>query len=343
MIKSGLAGARRLGSSGCSVPAFGFGAAHLGELYQKLDDDRARGTVEAAWLGGIRYYDTAPWYGHGLSEHRLGEVLRSKPRDAFMLSTKVGRVYRRPANTSSFSSAPWAGGLPFEWRFDYGYEGVMRSFEDSLMRLGLNRIDLLVIHDLDRSYHADEVGFDAHWRHLTSGGMRALTELKRAGDILAIGAGVNTGDMIAPMAMDLDVDFLLIAMPYTLLDQSALLAGFPECEARGVGVVIGAPFASGMLATGAVDQAKYNYAGATADMISKVRNIVRICRKHDVALPAAALQFVLAHPIVASVIPGAAGAEEVRENVRHLVAPIPAGFWEELRAEGLIVASAPTP
>ncbi len=341
--KSFLKQTRSLGRSRCTVPAFGFGAAHLGELYAKLSDVEARGTVEAAWAGGVRYFDTAPWYGHGLSEHRLGEVLRSKPRDSFKLSTKVGRVYARPADMAQYSTAPWAGGLPFEPRFDYSYDGVMRSHEDSLQRLAVTHVDVLIIHDLDRGYHQSDDVFDRHWRDLNTGGLKALHELKNAGDIQAIGAGVNTPDMIAPMAGDLDLDFLLVAMPYTLLDQAALHDGFPICQANDVSVVIGAPFASGLLATGIVDDAKYNYGAADADVLDKVGAISEICERFDVALPAAALQFVLAHPLVASVIPGAVSAAQIESNLNHLAATIPVEYWRALRDGGLIEADAPTP
>ncbi len=341
--KSFLEEMRPLGQSHCVVPAFGFGAAHLGELYAKLSDADARATIEAAWDGRVRYFDTAPWYGHGLSEQRLGEVLRSKPRDEFKLSTKVGRVYAKPANMEQYSTAPWAGGLPLEPRFDYSYDGVMRSYEDSLQRLGVTHVDILVIHDLDRGYHQSEDVFDRHWRDLNAGGLKALHELKDAGDIQAIGAGVNTADMITPMARDLGLDFLLVAMPYTLLDQAALNDGFQVCAANEVSVVIGAPFASGLLATGIVDDAKYNYGAADGDVLGKVRAISDICERFDVALPAAALQFVLAHRLVASVIPGAVSAGQIESNLQHLAATIPAEFWQALRDEGLIDADAPTP
>jgi len=334
---------RRLGQLGYNIPTFGFGAAHLGELYSRISEQEARATIEAAWSGGVRYFDTAPWYGHGLSEHRLGEFLRAKPRDVFTLSTKVGRVYRRPVDPANFSATPWSGGLPFEPRFDYSYGGVMRSYEDSLQRLGLNRIDILVIHDLDREYHHDPVAFDAHWSDLVSSGWRALQELKEAGEIKAIGAGVNAVEMIAPMAEQLDVDFLLVAMPYTLLGQSALDQGFEVCDANSISVVIGAPFASGLLATGAVDDAKYNYSDADSNILAKTRMIAGVCAKHGVALPAAALQFVLAHPVVTSVIPGAVSGKQIEENIAHLEAHIPAEFWADLRAENLIDRRAPTP
>ncbi len=333
----------RLGRSAGEVPAFGLGAAHLGELYSKISDDEAYETVEAAWSGGVRFFDTAPWYGHGLSEHRLGNVLRSKPRDKFKISTKVGRVYRRPLDVTNFKTAPWTGGLPFEHRFDYSYDGVMRSYEDSMQRLGLNQIDFLIIHDLDRDYHSDPVAFAAHWSDLRTGGARALLELKDAGEITAIGAGINAGEMIAPMATGLDVDFLLVAMPYTLLAQPALDEGFDACTANEISVVIGSPFASGLLATGVTGDAKYNYTDAEPAILAKTDAISKLCDRYGVALPAAALQFVLAHPLVASVIPGAVSTEQIEQNLLHLDAQIPVEFWNDLRADSLIDIRAPTP
>ena len=211
------------------------------------------------------------------------------------------------------------------------------------LRLGVNRVDTLVIHDLDRNYHDDTAVFDTHCQALKMGGFKALRELKDAGEIEAIGAGVNTSEMIAPMAEELDLDFLLVAMPYTLLDQSALSDGFAACAANKVSVVIGAPYASGLLATGLVDDAKYNYGNASPEIILKTRVIIETCERHGVALPAAALQFVLAHPLVASVIPGAVSAKEVGDNLRHLSASIPAAFWSDLKSKGLIEDTAPTP
>ncbi len=342
-MKSPIQSFRSLGQTDCKIPVFGFGAAHLGELYTTVSDKDSRETIEAAWEGGVRYFDTAPWYGHGLSEHRLGEVLRTKPRNNFVVSTKVGRVYHKPCNPGIFSTAPWTGGLPFEHRFDYTYDGVMRSYEDSLQRLSLNRIDILVIHDLDREYHKDPAVFNRHWADLTSGGIRALHELKKAGDVQAIGAGVNVVDMLAPMATQLDLDFCLVAMPYTLLEQSALTEGFQACEANSVSVIIGSPFASGLLATGIVEDAKYNYAEADRRILEKTMAIVRVCEEFRVALPAAALQFVLAHPLVASVIPGAASRDQINQNLVHLNAEIPSDFWTKLRDLNLLDGRAPTP
>lgn len=332
---------RQVGRTQLSVPTFGYGAAHLGELYHRLPDDDAVATVEAAWAGGIRLYDTAPWYGNGLSEHRLGYVLRRKPRAEYVLSTKVGRVYGRPADPANFDPAPWTGGLPFRHRFDYTYDGVMRAYEQSMLRLGINTIDCLIIHDLDKIYHDEE--FVPRQRDLAESGIRALEELKRTGDIKAIGMGINTDEALATVAEIVDLDFVLVAMPYTLLDQGPLHTGMARCIERGVSVVIGSPFASGILVSGSGGDAKYGYATASEDVRAKVRGIEAVCAAHGVRLPSAALQFVLAHPAVVAAVPGAVSPREVNENIASFNAPIPEGFWSDLKAEGLIDAAAPTP
>lgn len=333
---------RPLGATGLEVSVLGLGGAPLGELFETLPEDRAQAVVRTAWEGGIRYYDTAPWYGHGLSEHRMGHFLRQQPRDAFALSTKVGRVYR-PAADPDHRTPPWVGGLPFELRFDYGYDGIMRSWEDSLMRLGLNRVDLLVIHDLDSGYHGEGEVMAQHKRDLGSGGIRALQELKSAGAIRGIGAGINDEAMIPWFLENLELDFLLVAMPYTLLDQAPLHGTLPACREKGVAVVIGSPYASGILASGPVEGAVYNYAPAPAEVREKTRRIQAVCESFGVSLQAAALQFPLGHDTVAAVIPGATRPEHVRDNLANLAADIPAAMWQVLKDEGLLDAAAPTP
>ena len=333
-----------LGESSLSVPIFGLGGAHLGEYFARVPGVQARRTVEAAWNIGVRFFDTAPWYGHGLSEHRLGEVLRQKLRDKFVLATKVGRVYGRPRDMRTYSTAPWKGGLPFELQFDYSYDGVMRSYEQSLMRLGLSTVDALAIHDLNHDYHTDIAEFQRHCRALESGGFKALQELKAAGDIRAIGAGISKAGMMSYFLDNFDLDYLLVAMPYTLLDQAAIEpgGGFDRCKQRNVSVVIGSPFASGILADPQRHRV-YDYAPADSSIVEKVRRIGAVCADYSVPLPAAALQFVLAHPVVASVIPGAVSEKQVRENARYLRMPIPQNLWEALRRESLIDPAAPTP
>ncbi|MFQ6017594.1 MAG: aldo/keto reductase [Kiloniellaceae bacterium] len=334
---------RRLGRTGVSIGQLGFGGAPLGELYRKLCEATAQSTLEEAYRLGLRFFDTSPWYGHGLSEHRLGHFLRRQPRESFVLSTKVGRVYTAPADLERVDTGPWAGGLPFVLRFDYTYDGVKRSYEDSLQRLGLNRVDLLLIHDLDFHYHGTEAAVEHYFRQLETGGWKALDELKSSGTIRGIGAGINQMGIIPRFLDRFDIDFFLVAMPYTLLDQEPLHAEFPRCVERGVGIVVGAPFASGILATGPVENAKYNYAPAPAGIADKVGRIESLCGRHGVPLAAAALQFPLGHPIVAAVIPGAVSPAQVAANVRMMRIEIPAGLWQELRDDGLIHAEAPTP
>lgn len=334
---------RRLGRSDVALPALGFGGAHLGELYARVPEPQARATLEAAWEGGVRYFDTAPWYGNGLSEHRIGGLLRQHGRGEFVVSTKVGRTYARPRDLDAFSGAPWTGGLPFQHRFDYTYDGVMRAYEQSLLRLAVPRVDVLLVHDLDAGYHG-ESGVEERLRELgIGGGLKALAELKAAGEIGAYGAGINDAAMIRRFLDLADLDLFLVAMPYTLLDQPALDEAFPLCAERGAGVVIGAPFASGILASGAVRGAKYGYAEASEDLLAKVRGLEAACARHGVPLAAAALQFPLHHPLVASVIPGAVSAEQVRQNLGLMRVEVPKDLWAELKAEGLLRADAPTP
>ncbi len=332
---------RRVAATQLDVPSFGFGGAHLGELYAKVPESDATATLAAAWDAGVRLYDTAPWYGRGLSEHRIGGFLRTRPRAEFTVTTKVGRTLHRPKDPASFDRSPWTGGLNFEVRFDYSYDGIMASYEQALQRLALDTVDALIVHDLDEAYHGE--AYKPHLKALADSGMRALEELKAAGDIKAIGMGINTGFALETIATTVDLDFVLVAMPYTLIDQASLKTGMAACERRGVSVVIGAPFASGILVTGSGGSAKYGYAAASPEIQTKVRGIEAVCTAHGVRLPAAALQFVLAHPSVVAAIPGAARAAEVVDNIASLHAPIPAAFWADLKASGLIDSEAPVP
>jgi D-threo-aldose 1-dehydrogenase len=340
-VTTTLSTRRRVGGTSLSLPVFGFGAAHLGELYGKVDEADSRATLDAAWNAGVRYYDTAPWYGRGLSEHRLGGFLRTKPRDEFLITTKVGRTLFRPKDPRHFDRSPWVGGLNFEVNFDYSYDGIMRSYQQALQRLALDTVDALVIHDLDPGFHLDRQA--GHEKALLDSGMKALAELKASGDIKAYGMGINTRDALENVASKVDLDFALVAMPYTLIDQSSLHTGMADCVKRGMSVIIGAPFASGILVTGSGGNAKYGYGAAPPEVQAKVRGIEAVCRAHKVSLPAAALQFPLAHPAVAAVIPGAARASEVTANVASLGTAIPASFWSDLKTEGLILVDAPTP
>jgi D-threo-aldose 1-dehydrogenase len=318
----------------------GFGGAPLGSMRTIVSEVEAAATLEAAWTAGIRYYDTAPWYGRGLSERRLGRFLRDQPRDQFVLSTKVGRVLQPANDPASFDPAPWAGGLPCDVVFDYSYDGIMRSFENSLQRLGMTSVDVLLIHDLDSGYHGQAL--EAHWSQLATSGCRALTALKDSHAISGIGAGINTVGYV-PRFLEFDIDFFLLASPYTLLDQSALENELLLCADLDVGVVIGAVFNSGILATGLSDHAQYNYSDADRAVQDRVRHLLSVCERHGTSLRAAALQFPLAHPSVAAVIPGAFLPEQVIQNVEDFQQVIPDAFWNDLKAEKLLAAAAPVP
>jgi D-threo-aldose 1-dehydrogenase len=334
---------RKLGRTDVEVTQLGLGGAGLGDLFDVVEDVDANATLRAAWNAGIRYYDTSPWYGRGQSEHRFGRALYRRPRAEYVRSTKVGRLFRAVHDAENFEHGFWRGGLKFQHRFDYSYDGVMRSFEDSLQRLGVPRIDLLLIHDLDIGHHGTDAKVTAYLTEAHNGGLRALLELKQAGLIGGFGAGINEAGMM-PRFLDLmDLDFFLVALPYTLLDTDVLDSEFPRCTARGVGFVIGAPFASGILATGAVRGARYRYADATPEILAKVRRIEAVCGRHGVPLSAAALQFPLGHRGVAAVIPGALLPEHVDRNVAAFRHAIPADFWTELKHEGLLRADAPVP
>ena len=338
------AATRTLGKTGLQVSQYGMGSAPMGDLWERLPEDRVAAAFQAAYDGGVRYFDTAPWYGNTQAEHRLGHFLRQKTFREFKISTKVGRVYRRPDDPDNVPPGIWTGGLPFVLRFDYSYDAVMRSYEDSLQRLGIPRVDILVIHDIDIQYHGDDAGIESCFQQLDSGGgLRALQELKSAGDIKGYGAGINEGPMITRFLDRFDLDFFLVAMPYTLVDQAPLDDALPRCEASGIGVIIGSPYASGILATGPVAGAKYNYAPASEEVLTKVRGMQAVCSRHNVPLQAVALQFTLGHPSVAAIIPGSVSAAEVEQNLTWFKTEIPADCWAELKAEGLLREDAPVP
>ena len=331
---------RRVAGTALHLPRLGFGTAHLGGQRARVDGITARATMQAAWDGGIRFFDTAPWYGRGLSEHRVGDFLIDQPRDTFVLTTKIGRVFRRPADAAWTDTADWPGGIRFEFDWDYSYDGVMRSYEQSLMRLGLDRIDALLIHDPDREFHGAE--WNGRMRDMADSGIRALEELKRSGDIKAVGMGLNTTGAIEVIPQMVDLDFLIVAMPYTLLDQSAL-PSLDRLSKAGIAVIVGAPFASGILVTGPGPGARYRYLPADDAVQRKTAAIQDVCRQHGVALPTAAMRFPLAHPAVVSIIPGGAHPDEVRANLAAFAHPVPAALWADLKQADLIDRDAPTP
>lgn len=314
----------------------GMGGAPLGNLFARIPDEAATAAVEAAWESGIRHFDTAPHYGAGLSEHRMGAVLRHYPRGEYTLSTKVGRmldpVPSVPEMDENFQDA-----LSFRRRLDYGYDATLRSIEDSLQRLGLPRIDIAYIHDCAPDWLGDS------WREqfdiAMNGAARALIRLREEGVIHAWGLGVN---VVEPCLLALersDPDLFLVAGRYTLLDHDALGTLLPACDGRDVHIVIGGPYNSGLLAGGTT----FNYEAAPAGILARAQAIEAVCTRHGVALKAAALQFCAAHPAVAAVIPGARTPEEVRQNAAAMTQPIPDVLWIELKAAGLLPQDAPTP
>ena len=287
----------------------------------------------------MRLYDTAPWYGHGLSEHRLGAMLRGGSRAEALISTKVGRVYY-PAPRGEDARVQWLGGLNFGLRFDYSAAGFEASLGQSRLRLGQPTIDAAVIHDLDRGYHG--AAYDGHMADLTGSGLAFLHGLKAAGEIAAVGMGINALEDFERVAGWIEVDFFLVAMPYTLLDQASLNGPMAACVERGIHVVVGAPFVSGLLTDPSKPGLMYAYGPVPDDVRARALAIEAACREHGVPLMAAALRFPLLHPAVVSVIPGAVAPEQVRQNVANAGVAIPGELWATLKARGLIDPDAPT-
>jgi len=334
-----------LGKTGLQVTALGYGGAGIGNLYRAVGDGAARASIDAAFGAGARLFDTAPFYGFGLSEQRLGAALRDlDPDEAIILSTKVGRVLN-PAPDDDVTQVREGYLTPMKVRpvFDYSYDGVMRSYQESLKRLQRGRIDVLLAHDLGGATHKDK---HAHYfRQFFDGGYPAMRELRDSGAVRAIGLGVNEWE-ICEQALDHgDFDCFLLAGRYTLLEQTALDSFLPRCAARGVSLVIGGPYNSGILATGVKDKGPfyYNYEPAPPDIIARVRRIETVCDRFAVSLAAAAMQFPLAHPQVAAVIPGMVNAAEAEAARANLERTIPPDFWTALRQDGLLHPDAPTP
>jgi len=329
-----------LGRSGLSVTVLGFGGTALGNLYAAMSEREAGATLDAAHAGGVRYFDTAPLYGHGLSELRTGSGLRAFADPAVVISTKVGwrlkPTFGQPAGAGLFDRI-----TAFSRYNDYSYDGVMRSFEDSLNRLGTDRVDILLIHDADRRNQGDR--YPEVFRVAMEGAYRALVALRDQKLVTAIGCGLNEWESCEDFAQAGDFDCFLLAGRYTLLHQESLETFMPLCEQRGIGIILGGPYNSGILASGAVKDAWFHYAPAPEEVLMRVAAIEAVCARHRVPLKAAALQFPLHHPCVATVIPGMRSPAEIAENFAMLRAPISTDLWHELKQAGLIEESAPTP
>lgn len=299
----------------------GFGAAQFGNLNRVTTDDESRAAIDAAWAGGVRYFDTAPHYGLGLSERRLGAALQSRARDEFVISTKVGRALEpTPERADQHDDHGFLVPATHRRRWDYSRDGIRRSVDESLDRLGLDRIDIAYVHDPDD-----------HWLDASTTGIDALIELRDEGVVGAIGAGMNQSAMLAAFVDQCDVDVVMVAGRYTLLDQSAQRDLLPIALERGVAVVAAAVYNSGLLSRPVVpDAARFDYADAPSELIERARSIASICEGHGVSLPAAAVQFALRHPAVTSVVVGTRTAEQARSAVERANAPIPDALWSDL-------------
>lgn len=323
----------RLGQTIVRVTRLGFGGVPLGGLYRDVSEDEAGATVRRTIELGVNYFDTAPIYGFGKSEIRLGRELSKRDRDSFVLATKVGYTLvpdeggRDPKVFHRFANVP-----PLRPIYDYSYDGIMRTFEGSLQRLNLSRVDVLNIHDPDYN-----------WEEAIGIAYPTLHKLRSEGVVRAIGVGMNQAEMLTRFAREGDFDCLLVAGRYTLIDDTGLHELLPICQQKQISVIIGGPYNSGILATGARPGATYNYVEAPPAIMERVAAIEAVCARHKVPLKAAALQFPLAHPAVAAIIPGARSVAEVEENFRLVLLAIPDDFWEELRHLDLLPAEAPTP
>lgn len=320
----------------------GFGAAPIGNLYREVSDEDAQDALEAAWRAGVRYFDTAPHYGFGLSEERLGAFLKGRRRDDFLISTKVGRVLE-PIDQADAAATRhgFVNARPFEPVFDYSYDGVMRSFEASLKRLGLSKIDILYAHDLGRRTHGN--AYEEQWRAFRNGGWRAMRALRDEGAVGALGLGANEWAVCHDALQEFDIDYFLLAGRYTLLEQEPVETFLPACMERGVSIVAGGVFNSGVLVTGPSADSRYDYEGAPETVRRRVAAITEIADRFGVAVPAAALAFPLFHPAVACALAGFANEAEVMAAVAWADAEIPAAFWTSLREAGLLDPRAPAP
>ena len=326
--------------SGLTFTALGYGGAPIGNYNGVFSDTDAQDMVSQAWDQGIRYFDTAPGYGNGLSEHRLGHALRRRDRKELVLSTKVGRVLTpmldAPPTNGQYLDIP-----PFVAGYDYSYDGVMRAVEQSMQRMLTDHFDVLFIHDCDRYTHGSAAQELFHQAIVSA--FPALESLREQQVVKAIGFGINETDLMIEAIKSTDVDVCLLAGRYTLLEQEPLDELFPICEQQGVGIVLGGVYNSGVLATGPISGARFNYAPADANTLAKAGRLQEVCRRHDVPLPAVALQFAYAHPVVVSACIGARDEKQQTRNAELFESSVPVDLWDDLRAAKLIRPDAPTP
>ncbi len=335
---------RKIGSTDLDIVTLGLGCATLGNLYHPVSDEDARETVRCALDSGLSYIDTAPYYGFGLSERRVGDVLRQQDRKSFILSTKVGRMLAPCAPVDeNIGRCAYYSAMPFEAVYDYSYDGIMRSFEDSLQRLGLSRIDIIYMHDIGKLTHGkDHANL---FKIAMNSGYKALDELRSSGQIRAFGLGVNEYEVCEEAMEYGDFDCFLLAGRYTLLEQKALDTFLPKCESRKSSVIAGGVYNSGILALGSKSEKPlhYDYEPASAEIIDRIRQIELICDSYQIPLAAAALQFPLAHPSVVNVTVGMGKPQRVKQTLELFTYSIPAEFWQALKDGELLHPSAPVP
>lgn len=331
--------AKKLGRTALELSVIGFGGTALGNMYSAVTERAAAQTLDAAYASGVRYFDTAPLYGHGLSELRTGSGLRSFADQSVIVSSKVGWRLK-PTHGADSGAGQFEGVTAFSRFNDYSYDGAMRSFEDSLQRLGVDRIDMLLIHDADRRNQGERQ--PEVFRVAMAGAYKALLSLREQGLVRAIGCGLNEWQACQQFAEAGDFDCFLLAGRYTLLEQESLNTFLPLCQRRGIGIVLGGPYNSGILATGAVSNAFFDYAPASETILKKVARIEQVCADHQVPLKAAALQFPLFHPCITSVIPGMRSPQEVQENLQLIDVKISPEFWRQLKSRGLMEEAAVT-
>ncbi len=335
---------RLVGKTKLEVTELGLGGAPMGGFRANISDAEAVTLANAGYDSGVRYFDTSPFYGYGRSELRMGAALREKPRDSYVLSTKIGRILHAMRPGEKPPADFRENGLPgFAPEFDYTYDGVMRSLEHSHFRLGISRIDIVLVHDVDFWTIKDRGILDQRFKTVMDSGFKALDELRKAGVIGAIGVGINESDTSLRFIQAGDFDCMLLAGRYTLLEQGALDAFLPECVKRNVSVILGGPYNSGILTGGVKPGATHDYVAAPAPLVEKAQKIEAVCKRHGVELGAAAMQFPLFHPALCAVIPGALSVAEVKQNVGRMGVKIPADLWSELKREKLLDPNAPTP
>ncbi len=333
---------RPVGNTGLSLTRIGFGGAPIGDIKRAPSDAETRRLLDAAWEQGIRYFDVAPMYGAGLAERRLGDFLREKPRDEYVLSTKVGRLLV-PDRAHALERYGDMRAMPFRYVFDFSYDGIMRSFEHSIQRLGLERIDILYLHDLGR-FSQGERHDETMRQAREGGGIRALTELRSSGAVKAIGAGVNEWPILDELMNHAHWDVFLLANRYTLLDHEVIDTFFPRCRREGVAIVDGAPLNAGILALGtAIPNPTYDYRPAPEAILKRVAGLEAVCARYNVPLVRAALAFPLGNDLVASIIPGFSVPSDLETNLNHYRHPIPPELWQDLKREGLLHPEAPVP